>query len=97
MRHNDVIYLVGVTVTYDSLGNPIKKPTKRMVYANRFSINSSEFYDASRQGLKPEKDFEIYSFEYEGEETFNYDEKEYTIIRTQQRGEKIRLIGEVKS
>jgi SPP1 family predicted phage head-tail adaptor len=94
MRHNKVIYLISTTIAEDEYGNQIEEETERKVYANEYSIGSSEFYNAAVTGLRPEIAFEIYSFEYNGEEKFKYDGEEYNIIRTQGKGEKMVLIGE---
>ncbi len=94
MRHNKVIYLISVTITEDEYGNQIEEETERKVYANEYSIGSSEFYNAAVTGLRPEIAFEIYSFEYNKEQKFKYNDKEYNIIRTQGKGERIVLIGE---
>lgn len=94
MRHHDVIQLIAVAIVEDELGNQLEEETLRQVFANEFSISSNEFYDASNQGLKPSKQFEIYSFEYENEPKFLHNGIKYSIIRTQTKGEKIRLTGE---
>lgn len=94
MRHNDVIYLLSTKVIYDEYGVPKKQTTERKVYANQLSISATEFYNAGVQGLKPERQFEIYSYEYADETQLLYGGKKYRIIRTQVKGEKIRLICE---
>jgi SPP1 family predicted phage head-tail adaptor len=91
MRHHDVIHLISVDTTYDEIGNPIEVETERMVYANQFEVSSTEFYEASAQGLKPEKQFEIYSFEYQGEDRLKHDGQIYRVIRSATRGEKTRI------
>jgi hypothetical protein len=94
MRHKDVIYLIGVTISDDDLKNQIETPTERKVYANEYSVSSGEFYNAAVTGLRPSKAFEIYSFEYKGESKFKHNNVTYKIIRTQGKGEKMVLIGE---
>lgn len=95
MRHNKVIHLGEKTTTIDDDLNQIETFVyDKLVYANEFSISSSEYYNAAVNDLKPEKEFEIYNFEYDGEERFKFEDEEYEIIRTQGKGEKIRLIGE---
>lgn len=94
MRYNDVIELLSVTIVEDELGNQIEQEIPRQVFANEFGIGSSEFYEAGMQGLKPEKAFELYAFEYQDEPKFKHNGIEYRIIRTQTKGEKIRLTGE---
>lgn len=94
MRHNQVIYLLSITITEDDIGNQIPAATERKVYANEFSVSSSEFYNAAVAGLRPAKAFEVYSFEYRGEEKLKHDDTAYRIIRTQGKGEKVVLTCE---
>ena len=94
MRHNQIIKLISITITEDAVGNQIASTTERTVYANEFYVNQSEFYNASVAGLKPEKQFELYSYEYQGEPKLKHDTDTYNIIRTEKRGDKIRLTCE---
>lgn len=94
MRHNQIIKLISITITEDAVGNQVETPTERTVYANQFYVTSSEFYNAAATGLKPEKQFEIYSFEYKGEGKLKHDGVTYRIIRTEARGDKARLTCE---
>lgn len=94
MRHKEIIELLGVTVTTDELGNQIEQETARQVFANEFAISDRDFYSAGVQGMKPEKRFEIYAFEYQNESKFIHNGIKFRIIRTETRGEKIRLTGE---
>lgn len=94
MRHNQVIYLQAVTVVEDDIGNQVETVTERMVFANELSVSSQEFYNAAVTGLRPTKRFEIYSFEYQGEERLKHDGVVYRVIRTEKRGEKIRITCE---
>lgn len=92
MRHSDVVFLLSKKVEYDELGNAIEVETERMVYANEMAVSMKEFYEAGNKGIRPEKQFEIYSFEYQGESQLKHNDKEYEIIRTQTKGDKTRLI-----
>lgn len=92
MRHNDVVLLLSKKVEYDELGNAFETVNERMVYANEMSVSMQEFYEAGKQGIRPEKQFEIYSFEYQGESKLKHNNKDYEIIRTQTKGDKTRLI-----
>lgn len=96
MRHNKVIYLGEKTTEMDDDLNEVETfDYSNKVYANEYSISSSEYYSGAVADLKPEKSFEIYGFEYNEEERFKLEnDEEYEIIRTQGKGEKIRLIGE---
>lgn len=94
MRHNQVIYLQSVTVTEDEIGNQVETVTERMVFANELSVSTEEFYSAGQAGLRPTKRFEIYAFEYQGEERLKHDGVIYRIIRVETRGEKTRITCE---
>ena len=67
MRHNQIIKLINVIVTEDAIGNQIASTTERTVYANEYYVSQSEFYNAAVADLKPEKQIEIYSYEYHDE------------------------------
>ncbi|MFD2705459.1 phage head closure protein [Salibacterium lacus] len=92
MRYNDVIYLISKTIEYDDYGNPIEKPIKRKVYANRMRVTTSERYEAGQQGLKPSKRFEIYSFEYDGETSLKHKDTTYNVMDVDERGDKLQLV-----
>lgn len=94
MRFKEVIYLLSVIVGYDEIGNPVETVTERKVYANEFSVSSSEYYNAALTGLRPAKQFEIYSFEYQDEEKLKHNGITYRIVRVETRGEKTRLTCE---
>ena len=96
MRHKEVIYLLSATIVDDEWGNQIETFEERLVYANEYAVSANEFYEARQNELRPEKSFEIYSFEYEGESKLKYDNQEYSIIRTQTKGDKTILTCEVK-
>lgn len=91
MRHTEVIYLPSIKITEDEIGNQIETPTERSVFANEFYVSGTEFYNAAVAGLKPEKQFEIYSFEYAGEAKLKHNDVTYNIIRTEKRGDKTRI------
>lgn len=94
MRHNQIIKLISVKITDDDIGNQVETPSERQIFANQFYVSSSEFYNAAVTGLKPEKMFEIYSWEYKGEGKLKHDGVTYRIIRTEARGDKARLTCE---
>jgi len=94
MRHNQIIKLINIITTEDAIGNQIASTTKRTVYANEYYVSQSEFYNAAVADLKPEKQFEIYSYEYQDEPKLEHDGKVYNVIRTEKRGDKTRLTCE---
>lgn len=94
MRHKDVIYLISIESVEDEIGNSIDTEIKRKVFANKFYINQSEFYNAQVAGLKPSQQFEIYSFEYQNESRLEHEGTKYSIIRAEERGDKTRITCE---
>lgn len=99
MRHNDVIHLIKETVEFDEWKNPIPIKEKRLVYANRYDVSMSEFYNisasqnASVDDLRDTRAFQIYSFEYENERYFEFGEKEYKVLRVSTKGDKTIIVG----
>lgn len=86
----DVIEL-GDLEEYNEFGEVLERFVYRKVYAKKQSVRQSEFYQSASVGLKPELVFEIRSIEFGGEEKVKYNDKEYTIIRTYDKGETIEL------
>jgi hypothetical protein len=72
-------------------GEPTQSLTWREAYANKKSVRQSEFYQAASAGLKPELLFEVRSGEFSNDEKIRYPSgesgKEYSIIRTYDKGE----------
>lgn len=94
MRHHEVIHLLSSQIVEDEIGNQIEQDTERKVYANEFSVSATEYYNAAVTGMRPSKSFEIYSFEYNGEEKLKHNGVVYRIIRVETRGEKTRITCE---
>ena len=82
----DVIELGNATETL-TLGEMAITYTWHTVYANKKGVRQSEFYQASATGLKPEMVFEIRSEEYNNDELLRYNNVDYAIIRTYDKGE----------
>ena len=79
---SDVIYLLTATRTKNKYGVSVDTYEKRMVYCQVSSINEREFFEAGRSGLNPEYRFTMFSGDYNGEETIEYQDKTYTVYRT---------------
>lgn len=93
-RWSDTVDLITKTNTTDKYGDTISTEITTTVYANKLSIRQSEFYQAQSIGLKPEVAFEVRSFEYNGQGNLKFNNKEYSIVRTYDKGEFIELICE---
>lgn len=97
MPWSDVIYIVGLEEGTDDDGFPgIVESERRMVFANKKSIRSSEYYQAKQSGIDLAFTFEIRSIDYNGEERLylstDKKEKPHEIERTYEKGEFIELI-----
>ena len=74
-------------------GEAVIIESERIVFAEEKSIKRSEFYQAQAIGLKPEKTFEVFAFEYFGEKIVEHEGERFNIIRTYTvKGEKLELI-----
>lgn len=92
---DDKIYLLEAKNTSNEIGDPIKELTKKKRFAEKLEIGQKEFYQAATTGLKPEVKFAIWKWEYNNEMYFEYDGRNYKIIKTYERkiDEKIELTG----
>ena len=78
----DIIKLISITQSTNDMGDVIDVETTRDVFVNRKSIGQKEFYEAMKNGLKPEITFELRSMEYQDEEKLSHNGKAYKVIRT---------------
>lgn len=82
MDRSNVIYLVSKSYTQNSIGAFIPVNTERMVYCDVRSITRTEWYDAGRQGFKPELMFVMFAPDYHGEDELLFNGHRYGIYRT---------------
>lgn len=81
---NPQITLKAKTYTYDSIGNEKATVTETVVPILRIeNVYASEFYRASQSNFKPELRIVISSYNYSGENEFEYNSINYSIIRTE--------------
>lgn len=83
MDRSEVITLVSYPRTQDD--NGVWRdgvPIEKTVYCQVDSITRAEFFEAGRNGLKPEYRFTIFFAEYSGERTVIYNGVAYSIYRT---------------
>jgi SPP1 family predicted phage head-tail adaptor len=93
MLYRDVIDLISVVEGKDGDGFPNDIETSRQdIFANKKSVRSSEFYQASQSGYTLDLMFEIRSIDYENESHLDFNGKRYEIIRTYDKGEIIELV-----
>lgn len=87
MWFNEVIELGTKTQTVTN-GEPLATFTWRTVYADKKAVTSKEIEQGSVTGQKPELKFEIYTFEYAGEEFVRYGGVVYTMLNYNSNGDR---------
>lgn len=98
MSRDDVVQLVGVTYTADSIGQRVPTEVQRQVYASVASVSASEFFAGGQRGLKPDKKITVFAPDYQGEDSLVFAGKRYAIYRTYIRDdEQIELYCEAKT
>jgi SPP1 family predicted phage head-tail adaptor len=82
-----------ISAETNELGEAIEPETVCVIFAELKGVKRSEFYQAQAIGLKPEKTFEVFDFEYNGENIVEHEGKRYDVIRSYPvKGEKLELI-----
>lgn len=95
MDRSNTVDLVSVAYGTDSIGQHVAVETLRTVFCAVDSISRAEFYDAGRNGLKPELRITLFSPDYNGEEALILNKIRYGVVRTyQNRNETIELYVE---
>ena len=82
MDRSQQINLISESRTQDDYGVWRVSETSRTVFCQVNSVTRSEFFDAGRNGLNPEYMFTMFSPDYEGERTVEYNGLRYTVYRT---------------
>ena len=82
MDRSRTIWLLKKDYQKDSIGNFQEILTKRKVYCDVRSITRAEWYDAGRQGFKPDFMVTMFAPDYRGEDELELDGKKYEIYRT---------------
>lgn len=83
MDRSEIITLVSYPRTQDDNGVwRDGTPVETQVYCQVDSVTRAEFFDAGRNGLRPEYRFTIFFAEYSGERTVIYNGVAYSVYRT---------------
>lgn len=83
MTRDVEITLVFPTMQADEYGIPQQTgEEKRTVMAEVKSITASEFFEAGRNGFKPEFRFDMFLYDYDGQKELEYNGVRYTVYRT---------------
>ena len=87
MQFINPVYLITEINDVNDIGDTISTTIERKVLAHITSIKQSEFYQAQAIGLKPEITFIVRRFEYKEEQSLNYNERKYIVLRTYDRND----------
>lgn len=83
MTRDVMIALVTPITEVDEYGIPqLKTPRKVKVFAGCQSISQTEFFEAGRNGLKPEYKFTLFFGDYDGQKIVEYEGRMYSVYRT---------------
>lgn len=69
-------------VITDDIGNPIVDESEEEVYAEIGKIGQTEFFQAARSGLKPQKMVRVWTQEYAGQLIVEVEGKRLNVYRT---------------
>ena len=64
---------------------------ERTVYCHVKSISMREFYEAGRNGFKPEFRFDVFSGDYKGETKAGFRGQNYAVVRVYERPDHVEL------
>lgn len=84
MRQDVKLTLYDATFAITS-GYETMTTTTSVVWAERRSVTRNEFYQASQAGYKADAVFDVYAFEYAGQEIVEADNIKYKVVRTYQK------------
>lgn len=80
---NELVHLVSVRLTTDSMGNSVTKDEKMTkVFAQKKSVSQREYFSAAQEGFRPELVLKVWSHEYSGQKYVICDNERYEIYRT---------------
>ena len=79
---DSVIKLLAEEIVKDVYGVQKTRFTGREVFCKVESVTRSEFFNAGRNGLNPQKVFVVFKGDYDGERAVRHEGKLYAIYRT---------------
>lgn len=82
MDRSDVITLISLKPFQDELGRWKTEEHSTDVYVQVDSVSQAEFFEAGRNGFKPEFRFRMFAGDYDGQPVCMYRDQPYAIYRT---------------
>ncbi len=95
---DQIVKLIKLEFTEDSIGNQTAKETERTVFAKIESVGQNEFYKGASAGLKPEIKIVLADYlDYEGEQRIKTEGEEvFSVVRTYRKGSELEIVCERK-
>lgn len=84
MDRSRVIKLIKQTYQTDSIGQRVPVETAKEVFCSIASVSGSEWFEAGRNGIKPEIKVSMFCHDYQGEKIAELDGTRYAVYRTYQ-------------
>lgn len=86
---NDVISLIPVDegIEKGNITRETQEKKARSVYGRAYSVGEREFYDATQAGYELESKFEVWVWDYQGEQLLEWQGTRYRVVRKYQNRE----------
>ncbi|MFE3978701.1 MULTISPECIES: phage head closure protein [unclassified Priestia] len=91
MLHRDIAHLLTTEIKKTNGVQNKVITSKQMVFVNKKSVGTQEFYLASQTGFTLELMLEMHTLDYNAQEYVEFNSKTYRIIRTYEKGDTIEL------
>lgn len=88
---DNVAFLLKEIKTQNELGDYVSEIVKKEVYCFVDSVNSTEFFEASKNGIRAQIRVSLFVYDYENEEEIEFDGINYKIYRTFRKNDNIEL------
>lgn len=82
MDRSRTIKLIKQTYQTDEIGQKVPVETEKEVFCSVSSVSGSEWFEAGRNGIKPEIKVTMFCPDYQGEEIVELDGTRYSVYRT---------------
>lgn len=82
MDRSDVIELVSTTRQKNSKGIYETVEVKKQIFCSVRSVTMQEFFQGGQMGLKNQIRFDVFQYDYDGEEVIIHNGNRYSVYRT---------------
>ena len=96
MDKSEVLFLISSSYIKNDNGVFETMETKKQIFCSADSASQSEFFNGGLNGLKPQKKFTLFKYDYNDEEVVVFKNKRYTVYRTYEKDDDIELYTELR-